>query len=84
MYKIEKTINNGELTRYEDVELPELSCPCCGKQLNYCEESLQRQKLLSFHCIDCDLKFEGMEDPYRYLGFEDFYNFVKSRIELKK
>ena len=84
MYKIEKTIKNGKLTRYEDVELPELICPCCSEPMKYYESSLQNQKLLSFHCIDCDLKFEGMEDLYRYIDFEDFYNFVKSRIELKK
>lgn len=83
MYKIEKEIKKGKLTRYEDIELPDLFCPCCSKKLVYGEENSAGQKIMKFGCSDCELTFTGLEDPYRYLDFEDFYNFVKNRLEIK-
>lgn len=91
MYKINRPdieIKEGNITTYidqEELNLEELKCPCCSKDLEYSENSKTvgqgtSENVMKFSCSDCHLTFKGIEDRHQFVNFVEFYNFVKSRL----
>ena len=89
MIEFERTVKNGKITTYIDVCLPDLMCPCCGKPMSHLEHTEMEghgvgQTYMEFFCSACGLTFKGCKDYYHYKDLSDFYEFVKSRIELRR
>ena len=73
----------GNKTIYEDVELQDLNCPCCGNPMKYKETKAQlsqgpMNKVFKFRCDDCLLLFQ--ENDFS-TTFMEFYEFVKEKVK---
>jgi transcription elongation factor Elf1 len=86
---VTETKDGNKLTIYEDVEdtvLDDIQCPFCNNNMEYSEDFItlamgRKLKKFILSCENCCLKFEGTEAKSKFPTVEDFYNFVKDKIE---